>query len=244
MAPKPPPSDLPTQVFPTSADFETFLKREHNTAPGVYLKMAKKNSGIPSISGAEAVEIALCYGWIDGRANAIDENWWTVRYTPRRAKSIWSQKNVNTVARLVEQGRMHPAGVAAVDAAKADGRWDRAYAGPATIEIPDDLKSALAEEPAADAFWKSLNKSDRFATLHRLQTASDTVRPKRMAAFVQMLAAGQQPGAPSATTKTKPKPKRKAGIKKATETAVGTTSALQSDVPKPPRRAGLRQRRS
>lgn len=243
MGPKAIPSDLPTQAFPTSADFEAFLKREHDTAPGVYLKLAKKQSGIPSISGAEAVEAALCYGWIDGRANSIDENWWTVRFTPRRAKSIWSQKNVNTVARLVEQGRMRPAGLAAVEAAKADGRWERAYAGPATIVVPDDLKSALIQEPAANAFWETLNKTQRYATLARIQIASDTLRPKRIAAFVQMLAAGQQPGGASSAAKTKAEPKRKHGIKKATAATVGTAVSTQSVGRAPPRRAGLRQRK-
>ena len=238
MSPKPVPDDFPMQAFTTSADFEAFLQREHANAPGVYLKFAKKNSGIPSISGAEAVEVALCYGWIDGRANSIDENWWTVRYTPRRTKSIWSQKNVGTVARLIEEGRMRPAGLAAVEAAKLDGRWERAYAGPATIAVPDDLKAALAEEPAADAFWKSLNKSDRYATLHRLETASKTARANRLAAMVQMLATGQQPGA----TKTKANPKRNDGIKKASTKTDGTARDAQIGEQRHSRRAGLRQR--
>lgn len=136
--------DLPTHAFPTAAAFDTFLEREHASAPGIYLKFAKKASSIPSITWAEAVEVALCYGWIDGRANALDDKWWTVRYTPRRARSIWSQKNVGTVARLIEDGRMRPAGLAAVEAAKADGRWDRAYAGPANVTTPDDFTIALA----------------------------------------------------------------------------------------------------
>jgi uncharacterized protein YdeI (YjbR/CyaY-like superfamily) len=116
------PTDLPIVPFASMADFEAYLEREHVKAPGVYLKLAKKGSGIPSVASTEAVEVALCFGWIDGRAQTIDDTWWLSRYTPRRQKSIWSQKNVNTIARLTEQGRMRPAGISAVDAAKRDGR--------------------------------------------------------------------------------------------------------------------------
>ncbi|CAO2656117.1 Nn.00g049200.m01.CDS01 [Neocucurbitaria sp. VM-36] len=242
MPPKPMSAEFPMKTFPGSADFEAFLEREHETAPGIYLKLAKKHSGIPSISGTEAVEVALCYGWIDGRANSIDGNWWTVRYTPRRAKSIWSQKNVGTVARLIEQGRMRPAGLAAVEAAKMDGRWERAYAGPATIVIPDDLKAALADELAADAFWKSLSKSDRYATLHRIETASEAARAKNIATMVQMLAAGQQPGATVVKSKAKGTPKRSEGIKKANHKTTSTARDSINSEDKRPRRAGLRQR--
>ena len=135
MSIKPLPSDLPVYSFSTIKDLELFLEPEHSTSSGFYLKLAKKASGIQSVSAAEAVETALCFGWIDGRANGLDQDWWLVRYTPRRAKSNWSQKNVNTVSQLLEQGRMRPAGLAAVETAKADGRWERAYAGPATITV-------------------------------------------------------------------------------------------------------------
>ncbi|KAJ5168491.1 uncharacterized protein N7482_004085 [Penicillium canariense] len=189
----PPPSDLPIYSFSTAQDLEAFLEREHSTASGFYLKLAKKASGLQSVSAAEAVETALCFGWIDGRANAFDENWWLARYTPRRTKSIWSQKNVNTVSQLIESGRMRPAGLAAVDAAKADGRWERAYAGPATITVPDDLAAALAAEVGAKSFFETLNKSDRYAVLWRVQTASPTVRAKRIDNMVQMLAEGKRP---------------------------------------------------
>ncbi|OAL54937.1 hypothetical protein IQ07DRAFT_596385 [Pyrenochaeta sp. DS3sAY3a] len=245
MPPKTTFSDLPMQAFPTAADFEDFLKREHATAPGVYLKLAKKKSGIPSISGPEAVETALCYGWIDGRGNSIDETWWTVRFTPRRAKSIWSQKNVGTVARLIEEGRMQPAGLAAVEAAKADGRWERAYAGPATITVPDDLEAALAAEPTADAYWKSLSKSERYSALHKIATSSDKARAKNIAAVVQSMAVGQQPDAKPTTTKMKTKAtaKSKAGVVKASTKTVGKARKTQSEEQRPPRREGLRQRK-
>ncbi|KAJ5618886.1 hypothetical protein N7510_002870 [Penicillium lagena] len=190
--PKPPPSDLPTYSFRTAKDLESFLEREHTTAPGFHLKLAKKASGITSVSAAEAVETALCFGWIDGRANAYDADWWLVRYTPRRAKSIWSQKNVNTVSQLLKNGRMRPAGLAAVEAAKADGHWDRAYPSPATMTVPKDFKTALAAEPAAEKLFGTLNKSERYSMLHRVQTASPTARAKRIEALVLMLAEGKK----------------------------------------------------
>ena len=191
MSSKVPPSDLPVHPFPSAKDFETFLSHENTSSPGIYLKLAKKSSGIPSISGAEAVEVALCYGWIDGRANSFDNDWWLVRYTPRRAKSIWSKKNVETVGCLLEEGRMRPAGLAAVDKAKADGRWERAYAGPATIEVPEDLTAALGKEKEAKTFFEGLNKTNRYAVLWRVETASRKTREKRIGELVKMLAEGK-----------------------------------------------------
>jgi uncharacterized protein YdeI (YjbR/CyaY-like superfamily) len=195
MPPKAPPTDLPIRSFSSPAEFEAFLEREHTTAPGVYLQLAKKGSGIPSISSTEATEVALCFGWIDGRAQSIDDTWWLSRYTPRRPNSIWSQKNVNTITRLMEEGKIRPAGIAAVDAAKTDGRWQRAYAGPATITVPEDLATLLAAQPAALAFFKGLNKSDRYSVLWRAETASPARRTQRINMFVEMLAVGKVPGA-------------------------------------------------
>jgi uncharacterized protein YdeI (YjbR/CyaY-like superfamily) len=165
MSIKAPPSDLPIYSFSSADEFEAFLDREHTTAPGFHLKIAKKSSGIPSVSAVEAVEIALCFGWIDSRLTGSTINWWLVRYTPHRSKSIWSQKNVNTVGRLLEEDRMRPAGIAAAEAAKADSRWECAYAGPATITVPNDLATALAAEPAAASFFEDMNKTDRYAVL-------------------------------------------------------------------------------
>ncbi|KAL2869172.1 YdeI/OmpD-associated family protein [Aspergillus lucknowensis] len=189
--PKPPPADLPTHSFPTAADLEAFLETNHTTLPGFYLKLAKKSSGIPSVSSSEAVEVALCFGWIDGRANSLDEKHWTVRYTPRRAKSMWSAKNVGTIQRLLDEGRMRPAGLAAVESAKGDGRWDRAYDGPASIEVPPDLEAALERDKRAREFFEGLNKTDRYRVLHRLQTAPVSKREERVEAFVGMLARGE-----------------------------------------------------
>lgn len=194
MPPKLPPTDLPTYSFPTPKALETFLEKSHTTTPGFYLKLAKKASGIPSITAPEAVETALCFGWIDGRANTLDENWWLVRYTPRRAKSIWSQKNVATVTRLVSAGRMRPAGLAAVDAAKADGRWERAYAGPASMRVPEDFREVLERVDGAGTVFEGLKRSERYAVLWRVETASPAARKGRIEALVKMLAEGKVPG--------------------------------------------------
>ena len=181
------------RAFATAADFDTWLAAEHDRAPGLFLLMAKKASGIPSITAPEAVEVALCHGWIDGRGNRVDDVWFSVRYTPRRPKSVWSQKNVDTVARLIAEGRMRPAGLAQVEAAQADGRWDRAYAGAATITVPDDLAAALAAEPAAAEAFAGLDGANRYAVLWRVHTAaSPQTRAKRIAACVQLLAEGRR----------------------------------------------------
>ncbi|KAE8158051.1 hypothetical protein BDV40DRAFT_276754 [Aspergillus tamarii] len=201
------PSDLPIHPFRSATEFEHFLEREHSTCPGIYVKLAKKSSGIPSVSRDEAVETALCFGWIDGRAHAYDEDWWLVRYTPRRAKSIWSKKNVATVELLLNAGRMRPAGLAVVEAAQADGRWARAYDGPATITVPDDLAVALTQTPEAATFFEGLNRSDRYSVLVQLQWAAPQRRAKRIGTLVQMLADGKTPGVPVKSAKTS---KRKA----------------------------------
>src|SRR3954469_17071180 len=193
MAPVADDSDFETRAFPSAADFDAWLDAEHDRAPGLFLRIAKKSSGIPSITAAEAVEVALCHGWIDGRGNRVDDDWFTVRYTPRRARSVWSQKNVQTVARLIADGRMRPAGLATVEAAQADGRWDRAYAGAATITVPDDLAAALAAEPAAESFFAGLDKANRYAVLWRVHTAATPrTRANRIAACVQLLAEGRR----------------------------------------------------
>jgi uncharacterized protein YdeI (YjbR/CyaY-like superfamily) len=181
------------RAFTTPADFDAWLGAEHDRAPGLFLLMARKASGIPSITAPEAVEVALCHGWIDGRGNRVDDVWFSVRYTPRRPRSVWSQKNVATVARLVADGRMRPAGLAVVEAAQADGRWDRAYAGSATITVPDDLAAALAAEPAAAAAFQGLDGTNRYAVLWRVHTAATPqTRAKRVAALVAMLAEGRR----------------------------------------------------
>ena len=187
------PTDLPVLGFPDQAALEAWLEAEHATAPGVYVKLAKKGAGVPSVTYAELVESCLCFGWIDGRSNRLDERFYLQRITPRRARSIWSQKNVEAVEALSLAGRMRPAGLAAVDAARSDGRWERAYAGSAAITVPDDLAAALAAEPAAQREFEALDGANRYAVLWRVHTApSAKSRTNRIATLVQMLAEGRR----------------------------------------------------
>ncbi|KAL4782136.1 hypothetical protein BJX76DRAFT_349603 [Aspergillus varians] len=189
--PKPLPTDLPIHSFPSATDFETFLDANHSTCAGLHLKLAKKSSGIESITSSEAVEVALCFGWIDGRANGLDEKHWLVRYTPRRAKSLWSAKNVGTVQKLIESGRMREAGLEAVEAAKKDGRWGRAYDGPASIEVPGDLEEALRVDEKARVVFEGLNRTERYWVLHPLQTGAVSKRAEKIQAVVGMLSRGE-----------------------------------------------------
>ena len=185
------PTDLPVLGFPDQAALEAWLETEAATAPGVYVKLAKKGAGVPSVTYAELVESCLCFGWIDGRSNRLDDSFYLQRITPRRARSVWSQKNVDAVEALILAGRMRPTGLAAVDAARADGRWDRAYAGSATITVPEDLAAALAAEPAAQKEFEALDGANRYAVLWRVHTAaSDATRAKRIASLVQLLKDG------------------------------------------------------
>jgi uncharacterized protein YdeI (YjbR/CyaY-like superfamily) len=187
------PDDLPVLAFESQAAFEEWLEAHHADSPGIYVKIAKKGSGEASLTQQQMVESMLCFGWIDGRANRLDDTHFLQRVTPRRPKSPWSQRNVEWVGRLVEAGRMRPAGLAAVEAARADGRWEQAYAGPATITVPDDLAAALAAEPEAQQTFDALNRTNRYAVLWRVHTArTPTGRAKRIASLVEMLAKGEQ----------------------------------------------------
>jgi uncharacterized protein YdeI (YjbR/CyaY-like superfamily) len=187
------PTDLPVLAFADQAALEEWLEAEGATADGVYVKLAKKGAGVPSVTYAELVEACLIHGWIDGRSNRLDDRFYLQRITPRRARSVWSQKNVDAVEALMAAGRMRPGGLAAVEAARADGRWERAYAGSATITVPDDLAAALAAEPAAQEAFSTLDGANRYAVLWRVHTAaSPATREKRIAALVQMLAEGRR----------------------------------------------------
>ncbi|KKK16354.1 hypothetical protein P175DRAFT_0504937 [Aspergillus ochraceoroseus IBT 24754] len=218
MSAKSPPADLPIHDFPSARDLEAFLETEHSKIPGFYLKLAKKSSGITSVSASEAVEVALCFGWIDGRSNAYDHDWWLVRYTPRRTKSLWSQKNVTTAQQLIADGRVRPAGMIAIQAAQADGRWDRAYDGPASITIPADLAAAFTTDQAAHGFFETLNRTDRYTVLHRLQTTSPAQRARRIEALVKSLAKGEiLSKLPASKVKGNMKERHKGGITKHTE---------------------------
>jgi len=185
--------DLPELVVGDSAALRQWLTEHAEQPAGVWLVLAKKGTEVPTrLSYDDAVVQALCFGWIDGQVRRRDEWTYRIRFTPRRPRSIWSQRNVGIVARLVDQGLMQPRGLAEVERARADGRWDAAYAGPATITVPDDLAVALAAEPAAQATWARLTSQNRFAVLWRVGQAkrADT-RARRIADFVAMLARGE-----------------------------------------------------
>ena len=151
--------------LPDGAAWEAWLEEHHATAPEVWLRIAKKGSGLASLSIGEALDGALCFGWIDGQRRGLDDVSFLQRYCPRRARSTWSQVNVEKVARLTAEGRMRPAGQAEVDAARADGRWDAAYERQSTATVPDDLAAALAADPVAGAVFEALGRSERYAVM-------------------------------------------------------------------------------
>jgi len=185
------PDPSPT-LFRSAKAFETWLKKHHATCDGLWLKIAKRGATEPSVTYVEAVEIALCWGWIDGQKKGLDDQHFLQRFTPRRARSIWSKTNVDKAAALVESGRMQPPGHAQIEAAKADGRWAQAYDGARTAEVPDDLLAALEAEPKARAFFATINAANRYAVLWRIQTAVKAeTRAKRIARLVDMLARGE-----------------------------------------------------
>lgn len=160
---------LPIVAFPTEADFEKWLVKYQSSA-GLWIKFGKKANPAPSITYAQALDVALCYGWIDGQTYRYDDDWYLQRFTPRRAKSNWSQINREHVSRLTKQGRMQPTGIAAVEAAKADGRWDAAYPSPKNLTIPEDLAAALAANPDAQAAFDSLKSTQRYSLLYPILT--------------------------------------------------------------------------
>lgn len=184
--------DTAPMLFRSAKAFEAWLKKHHATSGGLWLKIAKRGAAEPSVTYPEAVEIALCWGWIDGQKKGLDEQHFLQRFTPRRARSIWSKINVDKAEALIAAGRMQAPGLAQVDAAKADGRWARAYDGARTSTVPGDLTAALEAEPRAKAFFAALNASNRYAVLWRIQTAVKAeTRARRIAQLVQMLARGE-----------------------------------------------------
>jgi uncharacterized protein YdeI (YjbR/CyaY-like superfamily) len=185
--------EQPILAFATAAEFRQWLTQNHASHPGVWIKIARKASGIPTVTYAEALDEALCLGWIDGQKKAFDETAFLQKFTRRGKRSIWSKINVEHVARLEKEGRMKPAGLAAVDAAKADGRWEAAYHGSGAAEMPEDFLTALAQEPDAQAFFETLNKTQRYAFFFRITTAKKAeTRGKRIADFVAMLKRGEK----------------------------------------------------
>ena len=185
-------TDIDATLFRNARAFESWLKKNHAKSDGLWLRIAKRSADEPSVTYPEAVEIALCWGWIDGQKKGLDDQHFLQRFTPRRARSIWSKINCDKVAKLVEAGRMQPAGHAQVEAAKADGRWAQAYDGARTATMPEDLQAALDASPEAKAFFATINASNRYAVLWRVQTAvKPETRAKRIAQLVDMLARGE-----------------------------------------------------
>jgi uncharacterized protein YdeI (YjbR/CyaY-like superfamily) len=181
-------SDYPIVLFADRATFRKWLFAHHASEPGLWLRIAKAASPLRSVTYAEALDVALCFGWIDGQKRAYDADSFLQKFTPRQKRSPWSKRNRERVERLIAAGKMHPAGLTAVEAAKADGRWDRAYDSPGRVTVPDDLQAALAEHPEAKAFFETLKGANRYAILYRIQTAvKPETRARRIAEFVAML---------------------------------------------------------
>jgi uncharacterized protein YdeI (YjbR/CyaY-like superfamily) len=185
--------ELPELTVADAGAWRTWLASHHDDLSGVWLVLAKKGTTAPtSLTYDEALEHALCYGWIDGQVKRRDEGTYMQRFTPRRPRSAWSERNVGIVERLLAEGRMHEAGIGAVERAKADGRWEAAYAGQATMQVPSDLAAALAGNPAAQAMFEILTSQNRYAVLYRIDAAKRApTRARLIEQFVAMLAQGE-----------------------------------------------------
>lgn len=186
-------ANLPIILFESLNEWETWLAENHARPDGVWLKIAKKGGGAASVSYAEALDAALCYGWIDAQKQAYDDAFYLQKFTPRRPKSVWSRVNTEKVARLIAAGRMTPAGLRELEAARSDGRWDAAYQPQSGLTIPDDLQVELDRSPKARAFFETLNKVNRYAICYRVETArKPETRQARIAKFIAMLERGEK----------------------------------------------------
>jgi uncharacterized protein YdeI (YjbR/CyaY-like superfamily) len=182
-------NDTPIILFERPKDWADWLDQHHVASSGVWLRLAKKASALQSVTYAEAVEVALCYGWIDGQGKSYDESSWLQKFTPRGAKSIWSKINREKALKLIESGHMKPAGLKAIEAARQDGRWDAAYDSPSGATVPDDFQAELDKNAEAKAFFATLDRQNRYAILYRIQTAKKAeTRARRMQQFIEMLA--------------------------------------------------------
>ena len=185
-------TEQPVLFFATQGELEAWIDEHGEQSDGIWLKFAKKDSGIESVVYAEAVEIALSHGWIDGQAKRLDDQHYLQRFTPRRAQSKWSKINREKAERLIAEGRMRPAGLREVERAKEDGRWEDAYDSPSTATVPDDFQAALDAEPAAAEFFASLGSTKRYAFLYRIGDAKrPETRAKRIVQYVELLARGE-----------------------------------------------------
>ncbi len=187
-----PKAEAPTLPFASAADFASWLAAHRGEEAGVWIRLYKKASGVESVTHADALQVALCYGWIDGQARKGDDTSWLQRFCPRRPRSVWSKRNVGYVAALIEAGLMQPEGLAEVDRAKADGRWDRAYAGQANAEVPADLQAALDVVPAAARAFTTLTSSQRYAIIRQVGDAKrPETRARRIARVIETLTEGR-----------------------------------------------------
>jgi uncharacterized protein YdeI (YjbR/CyaY-like superfamily) len=185
---KPPAEEMPIIAFAKPRDWADWLASHHASSRGVWMKLAKKDSGIASVTYAEALEVALAWGWIDGQKNSYDATAWLQKFTPRGPKSIWSKINRDKALALIAAGEMKPPGLEQIERAKQDGRWEAAYDSPSRATVPEDLSAALAANPRAAAFFSTLNATNRYAVLFRIHTAKKAeTRARRIAQFVEML---------------------------------------------------------
>jgi uncharacterized protein YdeI (YjbR/CyaY-like superfamily) len=180
------------RTFASRDEFRTWLHEHHATSDGVWIKLAKKGTGVESVTVVETLDVALCYGWIDGQRKPFDEIYFLQKYTPRRSRSKWSKRNVGLVEGLIERGEMHAAGFAEIERAKRDGRWEAAYDSAANIQVPPDLQAELDARPAAAEAFAALNSSNRYSILFRLHDAKKPeTRARRLEKFVAMLERGE-----------------------------------------------------
>ena len=186
-------NELPKIAFPNQKAWEKWLKENHLSSTGIWLQLAKKTAATPSVTYPEAIEVALCYGWIDGQKKSHDAETWLQKFTPRGRKSIWSKINCEKALALIESRKMKPAGLSEVERAKQDGRWEQAYDSPSKATVPPDLQKALNKNPRAKAFFAKLESRNRYAVLWRVQTAKKAeTRAKRIELFVEMLERGEK----------------------------------------------------
>lgn len=184
--------DLPIIAFKSQQAWNDWLAAQVLPSEGLWLKLAKKSSGIVCVSKSEAIDTALCHGWIDGQLESLDDKYWLIRFTPRRAGSKWSERNRTRALQLIELGHMLPAGMKEIESARKDGRWGAAYAPQSTAQVPDDLRIALARNAKAGRFFETLDRANRYAILYRVHNAKKPeTRVARIEKFVVMLAAGE-----------------------------------------------------
>ena len=188
------PDGKPIRFFRDQGSWVAWLEGNHAASAGVWLRLAKKSSNLESVSYEDAVEVALCYGWIDGQGKGEDENYSLQKFTPRAKRSVWSKRNRERALTLIESGRMKPAGLREIERARQDGRWSAAYDSPSTMKVPRDLRAALDDHPEARAFFETLDGRNRYAILLQLQTAKrPETRARRIERFVAMLAREEKP---------------------------------------------------